>query len=77
MGKRRPNAHTGTTGDYAALRRLAAAPAPDLTVFRTVLERVGGSRERMRFAEGLVYTAACQRYRELSGEDYGPRVGTY
>jgi len=77
MGTRRPNPHRGNTGDYAELRRLTRAASPDLTVFRAVLERVGGTRERMRFAEGVVYAEACQSYRELSGEDFGPRIGTY
>jgi hypothetical protein len=77
MGSRRRSTAGANSGDYAALRRLTAAQAPDLTVFRAVLERVGGTRARMRFAEGVVYAQACQRYRELSGEDYGPRIGTY
>jgi hypothetical protein len=77
MGKRRPNAHTGRTGDYALLRRLTTAQDPDLAIFRTVLERVGGQRDRMRFAEGVVYAEACERYRALSGQEFGPTIGRY
>lgn len=77
MGTRKRSSHGANTGDYAALRRLTAAQAPDLTMFRTVLERVGGQRERMRFAEGAVYAQACERYRALSGEEFGPRIGIY
>lgn len=77
MGTRKRSTHGANTGDYAALRRLTKAAHPDPATFRTILERVGGSRERMRFAEGAVYAEACQRYRELTGEDYGPRIGTY
>lgn len=77
MGTRKRSKHGANTGDYAALRRLTRAANPDLATFRAVLERVGGQRERMRFAEGAVYAEACERYRELSGEDYGPRIGIY
>jgi len=78
MGPKRPrNRHSGTSGDYAILRRLTQAENPDLGTFRAVLQRVGSSPERLRFAEGVVYTAACERYRALTGEDFGPRLGIY
>jgi len=59
-----------------ARKRLTAADGPDLETFRAVLDRVGNGG-RMRYAEGLIYTAACARYSALSGEQYGPTVGTY
>lgn len=77
MGTRKRTPRPGHSPDYAALKRLTAAAAPDLATFRATLERVGSSPERMRFAEGVTYAQACQRYRELTGEDYGPRIGTY
>ncbi|MFG3287276.1 hypothetical protein ACGF3G_00430 [Streptomyces sp. NPDC048179] len=78
MGTRRPSRNgIAANPDYAALRRMTAADAPDLDTFRTVLDRVGGSPARMRFKEGAIYIEACKRYRELTGEDYGPRLGTY
>jgi hypothetical protein len=78
MGQKRPRApRAGSTPEYTALKRFTAMPEPDLTVFRAALERVGGQRTRMRFAEGVIYAEACARYRELSGEDYGPVIGTY
>ena len=76
MGNRKRTPRPGQSPDYAALKRLTTAATPDLGTFRALLDRVGAGG-RMRYAEGLVYTAACQRYRELTGEDYGPRVGTY
>lgn len=63
--------------DYTALVRLTKAGAPNLDTFRTVLDRVGASPARMRFKEGVIYIEACQRYRELTGENYGPLLGTY
>lgn len=77
MGTRRRSTHGGNNGDYAALRHLTQAIAPDLATFRAVLDRAGATTARMRYAEGVVYTQACQRYRELAGEDYGPRIGTF
>jgi hypothetical protein len=44
---------------------------------RTILDRVGASPARLRFKEGAIYIEACNRYRALTGEDYGPRLGTY
>jgi len=77
MGPARKRApRPGSAPDYAALKRLTAADGPDLETFRAVLDRVGNGG-RMRYAEGLIYTAACARYSALSGEQYGPTVGTY
>lgn len=76
MGPKRRTARPGSTPDYAALKRLTTAPAPDLAAFRALLDRVG-SGGRMRYAEGLIYTAACARYSELTGEQYGPAIGTW
>ncbi|MHB9861961.1 hypothetical protein [Streptomyces sp. YIM S03343] len=78
MGTRRPRGNAiAAHPDYAALRRLTRARNPDLDTFRTILDRVGASPARMRFKEGAIYVEACQRYRALTGEDYGPRLGTY
>jgi len=77
MGTRRPRTHSSTSGDYATLRALTAAAAPDLERFRAVIERVGASPERMRAGEGRVYIEACSRYRQLTGELIGPEAGTY
>jgi hypothetical protein len=79
MGTRRPRRNNGIAAnpDYAALTRMTKAAAPDLDTFRTVLDRVGASPARMRFKEGVIYLEACARYRELTGEDYGPRLGAY
>lgn len=77
MGKRRQNPHSANTGAYAKLRRLMNNPAPDLARFKAVLEEIGGQRERMRLAEGMLYTEGCKRYAELSGEQFGPTQGTY
>jgi hypothetical protein len=77
MGPRRPRkARVGHTADYAALRRLTASPAPDLAVFRAVMGRVGRQPGRLRFAELAVYTAASERFHELTGEWIGPSLGT-
>jgi hypothetical protein len=78
MGTRRPRQNgIAANPDYAALRRLTRAQAPDLETFRTILDRVGSSPARMRFKEGAIYIEACQRYRALTGEEYGPALGTY
>ncbi|MFE5037181.1 hypothetical protein [Streptomyces sp. NPDC056683] len=78
MGTRRPRRNgIAANPDYAALTRMTKAQAPDVTTFRTVLDRVGASAARLRFKEGVIYLEACARYRELTGEDYGPRLGTY
>lgn len=78
MGPRRPRSNAiAANPDYAALRRLTRAASPDLEVMRTILDRVGSNPARMRFKEGAIYIEACKRYRELSGEDYGPRLGIY
>lgn len=63
--------------DYAALRRLTQSANPDPEMFRVILDRVGASPGRMRFKEGAIYIEACKRYRELTGEEYGPVLGTY
>jgi hypothetical protein len=78
MGTRRPRGGgIAANPDYAALRRLTRATTPDIETMRTILDRVGASPARMRFKEGAIYIEACNRYRELTGEDYGPRLGTY
>jgi hypothetical protein len=78
MGPRRPRRNgIAANPDYAALRRMTRAQAPDTDLMRTILDRVGSSPTRMRFKEGVIYLEACKRYRELTGEDYGPRLGTY
>lgn len=76
MGTRRRST-IAANPDYAALRRLTQAPEPDVTLMRTILDRVGSNPARMRFKEGVIYAEACRRYRELTGEDYGPVIGTY
>jgi hypothetical protein len=78
MGTRRPRRNgIAANPDYAALQRMTKAQAPDVETFRTVLDRVGTNPARMRFKEGVIYIEACKRFRELTGEDYGPRLGTY
>lgn len=78
MGPRRHRKpRVGTQGDYATLRRLTAAETPDLDAFRQALDRVGAQPGRFRLAEGDVYTAACTRYSELTGTQYGIQRGTY
>lgn len=77
MGPRRPRSRVGKDGDYALLRRLTRASDPDLTLFKEVLDRVGGNPHRFRFAEGAVYIAACTRYSELTGIPYGIQQGTF
>jgi len=78
MGSRRPRRNgIAANPDYAALRRLTQAAAPDTDLMRSILERVGASPARMRFKEGAIYIEACKRYREITGEDFGPRLGTY
>lgn len=78
MGPARPRgAGIARTGDWARLRRLTATAAPDVREFRAVLDRVAALPGRRRYAEGVVYLNACARYRALTGEDYGPRWGTY
>jgi hypothetical protein len=77
MGPRRKRTRIGNEGDYATLRQLTAAKQPDLVKFREVLDRVAASPARKRYAEGLVWTAACTRYSALTGEQYGPQQGTY
>lgn len=78
MGTRRPRANAiAANPDYAALRRLTRAASPDTDLMRTILDRVGSNPARMRFKEGAIYIEACKRYRELTGEQYGPVLGTY
>jgi hypothetical protein len=77
MGPRKPRRRPAANPDFAALRRLTQSTAPDLDLMRAVLERVGKSGARMRYAEGVIYVAACQRYSELTGTPYGPAQGTY
>jgi hypothetical protein len=78
MGPRRPRTNRiAADPDYAALRRLTRAAQPDVAQLRTILERVGAKPERMRFKEGAIYIEACQRYQQLTGEAYGPILGTY
>lgn len=77
MGPRRARSRIGNEGDYARLRRLTAADAPDLEEFRTVLDRVAALPARKRYAEAMVWTQACTRYSTLSGTRYGPQQGTY
>jgi hypothetical protein len=76
MGTRRRST-IAANPDYAALRRMTRAEAPDTDLMRTVLERVGSNPARMRFKEGAIYIEACKRYQELTGEQYGPVLGTY
>ncbi|GAA2732274.1 hypothetical protein [Streptomyces nogalater] len=77
MGRRPRRNGIAANPDYAALARMTKAAAPDVVRFRTILDRVGASPARMRFKEGVIYLEACARYRQLTGEDYGPRIGTY
>lgn len=77
MGPRRPRTKAGFTGDFAVLRRLTAATAPDVQEFRAAIERVAATPTRFRFAEGAAYNAACTRFRQLTGERIGPETGTY
>lgn len=73
--KRRPA--PGTTGDFATLRRLTAAPDPDLAQFKEVLDRVAAQASRFRWQEGYVYNDACRRYSELTGKPYGSPTQEY
>jgi hypothetical protein len=41
---------------------------------QAAITRVGGTRGRLRFAEGAVYNAACARYRQLTGQSIGPET---
>ena len=75
MGTRRSST-IAANPDYTALRRMTRAENPDVARMRAILDRVGASPARMRFKEGAIYIEACKRYRELTGEDYGPRLGT-
>lgn len=76
MGPRRPRRNgIAANPDYAALQRLTNAAAPDTGLMRTILDRVGSSPARMRFKEGVIYIEACRRYRDLTGEEYGPTLG--
>jgi hypothetical protein len=78
MGPRRTRTNRiAADPDFAALRRLTQAAKPDTTQMRTILDRVGANPARMRFKEGAIYIEACKRYRELTGEQYGPVLGTY
>jgi hypothetical protein len=74
MGTKRRST-IATHPDFTALRRMTRAASPDPVSMRAILDRVGARPERMRFKEGAIYIEACQRYREISGEDYGPRLG--
>lgn len=75
MGTRRKNT-IAADPDFAALRRMTRAEHPDVERMRETLDRVGARTARMRFKEGAIYVEACQRYREITGEDYGPKLGT-
>lgn len=77
MGPRRRRPAIATTGDYAIVRRALAAPEPDAAALRAALDRIAASPHRLRPAEGRVYLDGCARYREITGEEYGPRRGTY
>jgi hypothetical protein len=69
MGPHRPRGQrdAGNT-DLAALRRLTAAPRPDLETFAAVLNRVAGRAGSMTTTEGSVYLAASRRYEGLSAD---------
>jgi hypothetical protein len=77
MGPRRRRPRIATTGDYAIVRRALADPEPDPAALRDALERIAASPHRLRPAEGRVYLDGCARYRDVTGEDYGPRRGEY
>lgn len=78
MGPPRPRkARIGTTGPYAVVRRLVTAAKPDPAKLKAALDAIAASPNRLRYAEGEVYLAGCERYRALTGDDYGPRRGTY
>lgn len=74
--KRRRAPRPGSSPDFVALRRLTTVDDPDLVTFRAVLDRVS-TGARFRLAEGPIYTAACARYSELTGEAYGIKQGDY
>lgn len=77
MGPKRPRTGSTTDPDFATLKRLTQAQRPDLDTFRAVLDRVGARAERPLFGQGVIYIEACQRYTALTGEQYGPVLGTY
>lgn len=77
MGPRKKRTRIASGGDWAVLRRMTAMDNPNTETFRTVLDRVAALPDRRRYAEAMVFIHACARYRELSGEDYGPELGTY
>lgn len=77
MGPKKKRTRVGFTGDFATLRRMTAAADPDITAMKETILRVGASPTRLRPAEGAAYSAACRRYREITGEPIGPEGGTY
>lgn len=72
MGPKRPRR---SVPGLAALRRFTDADAPDVAAFRARLDEVG-TGPGLRPGEALVYARACARYRELTGEAYGPTIAT-
>lgn len=82
MGPRRPRTRLGQTGDYAVVRALSKVPHPteeQVDALRAALGRIGASPHRLRFAELAVYTAGCDRLRELRPDEQvaGPTLGRY
>lgn len=78
MGTRtRRRSAIATSPDYTALKRMLDAEHPNVDTLRAVLDRIGAQPERPRFKEGALYIAGCERLRELTGQPYGPVLGTY
>jgi hypothetical protein len=77
MGSRTRKPRIASTGDYAVVRRILASSTPDTAKLRAALDRIAASPHRLRFDEAVVRLKGCELLRHLTGEDYGPKWGTY
>jgi hypothetical protein len=76
-GRRTRSPQPGSAPVYRTLRRLTALAAPtadDVAALRAAIDQVAASPARLRPAEGRIWSAACTRYRTLTGERIGPET---
>lgn len=76
-GRRTRSPQPGSAPVYRTLRRLTDLDTPtadDITALRAAIDQVAASPNRLRPAEGRIWSAACARYRALTGERVGPET---
>jgi hypothetical protein len=76
-GRRRRSPQPGSAPAYRTMKRITALTEPtadDIAALKAAIEEVAASGDRLRPAEGRIWTAACTRYRALTGEKIGPET---